>query len=128
MARRDLKRLETRDSRPETKILVLEDNPYHLELLTALLAREFPKVQIDTQQKSKPYRFIFCNSLEKIAPLQKSFPKTPILVLDSLSDETKAARAIKLGAEEYLPKNRATLEKLPSLLQKWRLKTPKNSQ
>ncbi|MBI2092435.1 MAG: hypothetical protein HYT75_05550, partial [Deltaproteobacteria bacterium] len=44
---------------------------------------------------------------------------TAIIVISGSGDETIAAQMIKLGASDYLVKNKKTLEKIPALVSKY---------
>jgi DNA-binding NtrC family response regulator len=115
-------------------ILVIEDNVHHAELLTELLDRHFAPVIIHTVDSIEDgiefavqanYDLILTDGVIADQPITDQIPKlcelsrdAPVIIISGQGDESLAARLIKRGASEYLPKTKETLEKLPEILKK----------
>ncbi len=113
-------------------VLVIEDNSHHAELVTEVLDRHFSPVVIHTVDSPERgldfasrsrYDLIITAGMIAGIQISKFLPKlvdlssaAPVIVISGQGDEAYAARLIKQGAAEYLPKTRETLEELHTVL------------
>lgn len=116
-------------------LLLIEDNPDHVQLLTEALATHWPTAKVHAvdavddgielvgrNRYDAVFIDAFCQNrsvVHHLPTLCSLAPGTPILVLAGSGDESLAAEAIRLGAADYLVKNRATLVRLPTLVRKY---------
>lgn len=117
------------------RILILEENTDHLELLTALLEEQFTPIDIHTVEtiedcldflEQTDYDIIVTGYLIHSTPITERLRDlllysrgAPVIVISGSGDESIAADVIKCGASEYLVKTKKTLEKLPLLISKY---------
>jgi Response regulator containing CheY-like receiver, AAA-type ATPase, and DNA-binding domains len=119
---------------PMKRVLLIEDNEDHAELIHRSLAKGLGSIQVtfansaqeayDCINKTK-FDVILCDyylpdtSGEKhIRQLSKLAPTTPLIIITGQGDEKVAARSIKAGAEDYIVKTREALAALPSILKR----------
>lgn len=114
------------------RILYLEDNTDHVNLVLDALQFQFPGTQIESASllsevllylEKRRYDVVLVNAilhqepiLPHLAQIVEIAQGTPVLVISGSGDEKSAANAIKLGAADYLVKSRETLEVLPYLI------------
>jgi DNA-binding NtrC family response regulator len=117
------------------RILILEENTDHLELLTALLEDQFTPIDIHTVEtiedcldflEQTDYDIVITGYLIHSTPIIERLKDillysrgAPVIVISGSGDEAIAADVIKCGASEYLVKTKKTLEKLPLLISKY---------
>lgn len=115
------------------QLLVIDHNPYHFEILMGSLS-QFPQVRFQITRalnmeqgilmlKSRRYDLVLTENFsmeegEWIATLSERSQGTPIVILTSQRDDRQAIDAIRLGASDYLLKNKQTLDLLPYTLLK----------
>ena len=116
------------------RILYLEDNPDHVNLVADALQFQFPGSQVESASLlpealtclgSRPYDVVLINShlhgesvIPRLQDVTSLVNGTPIIVIAGNGDEKNAANAIKHGASDYLVKSRESLEVLPYLIQR----------
>lgn len=121
------------------RILIIEDNIDHIELLTTVVERNFAPVDLHTVEtvddaldfiEQTEYDLIMTDLyingdsvLEQIPSLRIKLGSVPIIVITGSGDENLAAEVIKNGANDYIVKTKDSLEKIPSLIKKY-LKKP----
>ncbi|MBI2974079.1 MAG: response regulator [Deltaproteobacteria bacterium] len=117
------------------RVLILEENTDHLELLTSILEDHFSPIDIHTVEsiedcldflEQTAYDLIITGYYihstpisERLGHIVERAGGTAIIVISGSGDETIAAQMIKLGASDYLVKNKKTLEKIPALVSKY---------
>lgn len=117
------------------RVLILEENTDHLELLTGILEEHFSPIDIHTVEsvedcmdflEQTQYDIIlsgcFIHKLcitERLASIIELARGAPIIVISGSGDENIAADVIKRGANEYIVKTRKSLEKLPNVVEKY---------
>ncbi|MCC6272170.1 MAG: response regulator [Deltaproteobacteria bacterium] len=117
-----------------TRILLIEDNEDHAELIRRSLQKGFGKIQLKLSPGAQDaYRLLQRKSFdlilsdyylpgidgdEHIRELHKRAPKIPIVIITGQGDEKIAARSIQSGAEDYVVKTREALEALPAILKR----------
>lgn len=123
------------------RVLILEENTDHLELLTGLLEDHFSPIDIHTVEtiedcldflEQTAYDLVMTGCFihntcitERLADIVDRASGSPILVISGSGDENIAAQVIKLGASDYLVKNKKSLEKIPILVTKYFKKSHK---
>lgn len=116
------------------RLLYLEDNPDHVELVAGALQPQYPGTQVESAaavpdalvcMQKRRYDAILVSAIihgESALPhLQKIVQQArtaPVIVISGDGDEKGAANAIKHGASDYLVKSRESLEVLPYLIQR----------
>ena len=114
--------------------LLLEANASHAHLLYQAIKSFIKPLHVDIiddpekalrRLKNRKYSCILTDfSLNDvpgtilIPSLRTLAPHIPIIVITGKGDEATAAQAIKLGADDYLVKNKDSLKDLPHILQK----------
>lgn len=116
------------------RILYLEDNPDHIDLVAGALQPHYQGTQVESASilqdalacmQKRNYDVILASAAlqgESIMPhlhkivLQAN--SAPVIVVSGEGDEKSAANAIKHGASDYLVKSRESLEVLPYLIQR----------
>src|SRR5262249_23262525 len=104
----------------QIKVLLIEDNPVHSKMMEQLLAESsVPRFDVDTAGKlSDGLDRIGTNGnvdvvlldlilpdsedLETFARVHAKAPNLPVVILTGLDDVQMAARAVELGAQDYL--------------------------
>ena len=117
-----------------TKIALIDDESTILDIYSKILAKEFEVLTaidgekgLDLIEKEKPalalvdIRMPKMDGLMMIEEMKKrKLLEIPVLILTNLSDDEKVAKAIELGAKEYILKAKATptevLEKVRNYL------------
>ena len=113
------------------QVLAFEENHYHAELLKKSLESDSGLFHLTFTSnpaegllllKRKKFDLILTdsdsdnNNRNWLPLLKKRNPLIPLVVLTSKGDERKAVSAMKEGADDYIIKNKAGLEKLPRLV------------
>jgi len=117
------------------RVLILEENTDHLELLTSLLECHFSPIDIHTVEtvedcldflEQTAYDIIMSGCYihnicitERLADIVSRSQGSPIIIISGSGDENMAAQTIKLGASDYIVKTRKSLDKIPGLLSKY---------
>lgn len=117
-----------------TRILLIEDNEDHAELIQRSLQKGFGKIQLKLSPSAvDAYRVLEHKDFDlilsdyylpdvdgdaHIRELGKRAPKIPIVIITGQGDEKIAARSIQSGAEDYVVKTREALEALPAILKR----------
>lgn len=128
MGRRDMKK-------DILRILIIEDNIDHVELLSQVIERHFAPVDLHTvesvddamdfiEQTNYDIALTDCyinneSIIDQIPALRARLGETPLIVVTGSGDETLAADVIKKGATDYLVKTKASLEKIPAIINKY---------
>ena len=115
-----------------TRILILEDNIDHLELLTHIINEHFTPVDIHTVESIEDcldfleeisYDVVITDASisglpisDRLKELVKVAGETPVIVISGSGDENQAAQAIKDGAKEYITKSKETLLTIHEIL------------
>jgi len=123
------------DKTPLKRVLILEENTDHLELLTGLLEENFTPIDIHTVEtvedcldflEQTEYDIIISGSFihsisitERLSDIIARTKGTPVIIVSGRGDENMAAEVIKLGANEFLLKTKKNIEKLPQLFAKY---------
>ena len=123
------------DKIPLKRVLILEENTDHLELLTGILEESFTPIDIHTVEtvedcldflEQTDYDIVISGSFihsisitERLTDIVAHAKDTPIIIVSGRGDENMAAEVIKLGASEFLLKTKKNLEKLPPLISKY---------
>ncbi len=116
------------------KIIIVEDEEAHLELMERTIRRDLPDVQIypfieiESCLKSideiKPdivitdYLLPGMDGLDFLEQLQRRHRETPVVVITGQGDENIAVRAMKLGAYDYIVKSGDFFSLAPKIIQK----------
>lgn len=128
--------------KPDLKrILVLEDNFDHAELITQVLENNFAPVDIHTVDNldncleflsETRYDLVLIDCFIQNGSIVDSIPKiciragkAPVIVITGSGDERLAAEVIKSGAADYLVKSAESLNHLPKLVAKHLLSAKK---
>lgn len=114
------------------KILLIEDNKDHSELIIRSLREGLADIQIQQTErvkdavellKKKSFDLILTDFYlpdsrgeVHIRRLAQMVPETPIIIITGQGDEKTAARSIKAGADDYIIKTREALQALPRIL------------
>ncbi|KAB2842702.1 response regulator [bacterium] len=117
-----------------TRILLIEDNEDHAELIQRSLQKGFGKIHLKlSKSAADAYRVLERKSFDlilsdyylpgidgdgHIRELNKRAPKIPVVIITGQGDEKIAARSIQSGAEDYVVKTREALEALPAILKR----------
>jgi CheY-like chemotaxis protein len=129
----DTRPVPGREDNALPSVLLIEDNPDDASIVrraledggianveTAPTAEEglriFRKAEWDLVLLD--YRLPGCSGLEALDALRKIDPDVPAIVLTGAGDDQIAADAIRLGADEYLPKD-TILTLLPTAVRTW---------
>ena len=117
-----------------TKIALIDDESTILDIYSKVLAKEFEVLTaidgekgLDLIEKEKPALVLVDIRMPKMDGLamiegmkKKGFLDIPVLILTNMSEDEKVAKAIELGAKEYILKAKATpaevLEKVKNYL------------
>lgn len=116
------------------RILIIEDNIDHAELLSEVIERHFDSVDLHSVEsmddaadfiEQTDYDIVFTDCYINDASIADQIPKLkeklgdiPLIVITGSGDENLAAEVIKSGASEYLVKTKDSLEKIPVLIKK----------
>ncbi len=117
------------------RVLILEENVDHLELLTGLLENHFSPIDIHTVEsiedcldflEQNNYDLVLSGCFvhdvcitERLSHIIDVANGAPVIVISGSADENMAANVIKLGASEFVVKTRKSLEEIPSLVEKY---------
>ncbi|PIR17941.1 MAG: hypothetical protein COV46_01975 [Deltaproteobacteria bacterium CG11_big_fil_rev_8_21_14_0_20_49_13] len=117
------------------RVLILEENTDHLQLLTSLLECHFSPIDIHTVEtvedcldflEQTPYDIIMSGCYihnacitERLTDIVAGSNGAPIIIISGSGDENIAAQTIKLGASEYIVKTKKSLDKIPQILTKY---------
>lgn len=124
------------------RVLILEENTDHLELLTNLLEEQFTPIDIHTVEtiedcldflEQTDYDIVITGSFihsvcitERLVDIVERAKGAPVIIVSGKGDENMAAEVIKLGASEFLIKSRKNLEKLSQVVAKYFKRSTKN--
>lgn len=116
------------------RILLIEDNDDHAELIERSLKKGFGKIQLQIAASAKEsYHVLESKSFDlilsdyylpeidgdtHIRELNRRAPSIPIVIITGQGDEKIAAKSIQSGAEDYIVKTREALEALPTILKR----------
>lgn len=116
------------------RILYLEDNTDHVELVTFAVQPQFPGTHVESAAvmpdaiaclQSRRYDMILVSAtlqggsiVPRLHEIVAYANSSPVIVISGDGDEKNAANAIKHGASDYLVKSRESLEVLPYLIQR----------
>jgi DNA-binding NtrC family response regulator len=116
------------------RILILEANPDHLELLSALIDEHFSPVDIHTVEtvedcldflEQTEYDLVltscFINNAsitDRLKHIVETAAGAPVVVISGSTDTSIAAEVIKKGAADYVVKTKKSIEKIPPLIAK----------
>jgi DNA-binding NtrC family response regulator len=116
------------------RFLILESNESHAHLLQQALKKSFKASTVDLVNEtekalkkihSKEYQCIFTDfsiggvgGKILIPSLRAQAPRTPLIVITGKGNEKTAAQAIKLGADDYIAKNKESLAILTKVVHK----------
>lgn len=125
------------------RILIIEDNFDHVELLSQTIERHFAPVDLHTVEsiddaidfiEQTEYDLVLTDCylndetiIDKIPHLRAKLGNVPIIVITGSGDETMAADVIRKGGTDYLVKTRESLERIPGLIKKYTSKDSKHS-
>jgi DNA-binding NtrC family response regulator len=114
------------------KVLLVEDNRDHAELITRALTRSLPSTRVKHAFRRSdcielldktPFDVILMDyylsdttGVQLLREINQKYPKIPIIIVTGQGDERTAAKSIKAGAEDYVVKNRESLEALPRII------------
>lgn len=117
------------------RVILVDDSKEYMTLVRRLLARELPDVEVteyDTEQQGEPsplfdwslYDVLFIDyelgagstGLDWLARYRHAPGFPPAILMTASGDEYVAARAIKLGASDFIKKNDVTAERLGRLV------------
>jgi len=116
------------------RILLIEDNDDHAELIERSLKRGFGKIQLQIAASAKEsYHVLESKTFDlilsdyylpevdgdtHIRELSRRAPAIPLVIITGQGDEKIAAKSIQSGAEDYIVKTREALEALPTILKR----------
>ena len=117
-----------------TRILLIEDNADHAELIERSLKKGFGPIRLQVAASAdeayktlngKKFDLILSDYYlpgvdgdEHIRELNRKAPRVPVVIITGQGDEKIAARSIQSGAEDYIVKTREALEVLPNILKR----------
>jgi PAS domain S-box-containing protein len=109
------------------KILVIDDNPDHRELVSAKARKAYPDAEIveiirqsmlDEKLKEGPpdlaltdYRLHWSDGLRVLEQIKRTYPETPVIMVTDTGSEEVAAAGMKSGLADYILKDH--LHRLP---------------
>jgi DNA-binding NtrC family response regulator len=121
------------------RILIIEDNIDHVELLSQVIERHYAPVDLHTVEsiedaldfiEQTEYNLVLtdlyindASIVSQIPTLRAKLKDVPIIVITGSGDEALAAEVIKKGANDYLVKSKDSLEKVPLLINKYTKKS-----
>ena len=124
------------------RLLIIEDNIDHVELLSQVIERHFAPIDLHTVEtiedaidfiEQTEYDLVLTDCFindhpitEQIPHLRNKLGNVPIIVITGSGDEALAAMVIKKGANDYVVKTRDSLEKIPALVNKYTRRTQKS--
>ncbi|MCE9626048.1 MAG: response regulator [Deltaproteobacteria bacterium] len=116
------------------RILLIEDNDDHAELIERSLKKGFGKIQLQIAASAKEsYHVLESKTFDlilsdyylpevdgdtHIRELSRRAPAIPLVIITGQGDEKIAAKSIQSGAEDYIVKTREALEALPTILKR----------
>ncbi len=116
------------------KILLIENNADHAELLSFCLKKDFKNVEVSISRHARTafqklteenYDLILSDfylpdvrGVSLIRKLVKFAPETPVIIITGKGDEKTATRSIQAGADDYIVKTREALQALPRILKR----------
>jgi len=115
-------------------VLYIDDNEDHLLLVKEWLKRVHQEINLDLEksgekalQRTKDgdfdlilldYKLTDQDGLKLLRKMKRQGVKCPIVILTGQGDENVAVQAIKLGAQDYLPKEAGNLDKVVQMIEK----------
>lgn len=111
------------------KILIIDKNKSHLEILQEKIGSDYQLKSCrelkEAHQKLKKEKFdlIFSEYYREtnddwIQEIKNKASGSPFIILSSQSDQKKAIQSMKMGADDYLFKNKETLSHLSEQIEK----------
>ena len=118
----------------ELRLVIIEDEEAHLELMKRAVSKEFPQVSInhffeassclESLGSLQPdliisdYLLPGLNGLEFLQELRKRNNSTPVILITGQGDEGTAVKALKSGAADYVVKSAEFFRLLPGAIAK----------
>ena len=116
------------------RILLIENNINHAELIENTLRPHFPNLTIDVattylsgieKSRGRKYDLILTDfflphftGIETIEKIRRTSKGAPLIVITGKGDDRTASLAVKAGATDYLVKSKETLAELPQIIGK----------
>ena len=123
-----------KDAPQKQRILLIENNVNHAELIENTLRPHFPNLTIDVattylsgieKSRSRKYDLILTDfflphftGVETIEKIRHTSKGAPLIVITGKGDDRTASLAVKAGATDYLVKSKETLAELPQIVGK----------
>ncbi|NVM57185.1 MAG: response regulator [Desulfobacterales bacterium] len=114
------------------KLVIIEDEEAHFKLMKGAIVRAFPRASVDYFEDAgsclerldeiapdiivTDYLMPGMNGLELLEALKRENKDIPLIMITGQGDENIAARAMKLGAADYLVKSVDFFSLLPSVI------------
>jgi PAS domain S-box-containing protein len=113
-------------------MLLIDDDPIDRDLAKLIVGREMPELEIVEVTDSlgfgeavvrgnfdivvTEYRLTYTDGLAILATVKSRYPDCPVVMFTATGPEDVAAKAIKLGLDDYVLKSRKEFLRLPSTL------------
>lgn len=125
------------------RILIIEDNIDHVDLLSQVIERHYAPIDLHTVEtiedaldfiEQTSYDLVLTDLyindvsiVDQIPILRTKLSNIPLIVITGSGDENLAAEVIKKGANDYLVKSRESLENIPVLINKYTKRISKSA-